>query len=108
MGGCRFSRETAYEKTTSFFFILTIVSWTHTRIYVFFREIIGGVLLIMLDLGRHLHDHYFVHCFFPPALLLLAVLNIFWAFQMIRVVFWRFFKGRAELPFEDAKDKRKA
>lgn len=31
----RFFSETKYKKITIFFFILTIIAWCHTRIYVF-------------------------------------------------------------------------
>ena len=107
MCGCRLLRETRYQTATSVVFLISVLSWFYTRIWVYLTEVVGGLFHVVFNIKSYLQNHYFVHCFFPPALLLLSVLNTFWAFQMIRVIFWRFFKKQLQLPFEDSKGKEK-
>ena len=104
---CRFLRESVYEKGASFFFMITLISWIYTRMYIFARRVIFGILSVLVNLPSDIRKYVFLHYFFCFGLITLFILNIFWTFQLLRVFVWRFVKKDKNLPFEDFKSKNK-
>lgn len=101
----RFFRETRYPTLASFLFVLLMISWIYTRIYTYMAEVLYGIYCNLFEDNYFLKEFYFTHLFFPPALVLLLIINIYWGFQIIRVAVTRFVKKKEGLPFEDKKSK---
>lgn len=106
LNASRFLRESLFPGWASFFFLIMMVSWVYTRIWVYSRHVIWGVAYGALNLTEFTRRFLFMQVFFIPALLGLLILNLFWAFQIFRVFLWRFVKKDKNLPFEDFKRKK--
>lgn len=80
--------------------LMLFLSWGYTRLYTYLSEIF--VPLMKLLVGKF-HKHFYSQIFFIIALNLLLVLNLFWFFQIYRIVYSTFVKKDEVLPFEDNK-----
>lgn len=106
LNAARFLRESLYPGSASVFFLIMMVSWVYTRIWVYCRHIIWGLVYNALNLTEFTRRYLFMQVFFIPALIGLLLLNLFWGFQIIRVFVWRFVKKDKNVPFEDFKTKK--
>ena len=102
----RLLRESVFPQFASFFFIILAGTWLYTRIYIFSKYVLYGLIYNVLNLPPLIHRFLFLHYFFIPALFALFVLNLFWLFQIIRVFLFRFVKKDKNLPFEDFRSKK--
>lgn len=102
----RFLRESHYVNTASFFVVIMTVSWWYTRIWIYSKHILYGLLYNALNLTEFTRRFVFMQVFFIPALFGLLILNLFWFFQICRVILWRFVKKEKMLPMEDFKNKK--
>lgn len=104
--GSRFLRESKFVGSASFLFLIMMVSWFYTRIFVYSRHIVYGLFFNAMNMTEYIRRYLFMQVFFIPALLGLLLLNLFWFFQIFRVFVWRFVKKDKNLPFEDFKTKK--
>lgn len=88
----------------NFTFLMLFLTWGYTRLYTYFAEIFSP--LMQLIFGKF-SDHFFSQFFFVLALNLLLLLNLFWFFQISKILVTLFIKKKAELAFEDAKVEKK-
>lgn len=106
LNAARFLRESLFPGAASFFFLVMLISWIYTRLWIYCRHVIWGLVYNALNLTEFTRRYLFMQVFFIPALIGLLLLNLFWAFQIVRVFVWRFVKKDKNLPFEDFKTKR--
>ena len=106
LNACRFWRESLFPTSASVAFMIMMISWFYTRIFMYAKYVLYGLLFNMLHLSEFVRRFFFVQLFFVPALLALFILNLFWFFQIFRVFVWRFVKKDKNLPFEDFKTKK--
>lgn len=103
----RLLRETVFEKTTVTCFILMAVGWFFTRIGSFLIEVIFPLLKMLTFPRKVFKEFYFTHLFFFTALGLLAVLNIYWFFQIAQIAITKFIKKKNSFGFEDSAGRKK-
>ena len=77
LASSRFFRETCYTGLASFLFVLLMISWMYTRIYTFVYEVLYGIYCNIFEDHYFFKEFYFTHFFFPPALVLLLVINVY-------------------------------
>lgn len=106
LNAARFWRESVFPTSSSVAFMIMMISWFYTRIFLYSKYILYGLLYNVLHLNEFVRRFFFVQLFFIPALLALFGLNLFWFFQIFRVFVWRFVKKDKNLPFEDFKTKK--
>lgn len=102
----RFLRESIHSEWASAAFLIMMCSWFYTRIWVYCKHIVYGLVYNALNLTEFTRRFLFMQVFFIPALLGLLVLNCLWFFQISRVFVWRFVKKDKMLPMEDFKNKK--
>lgn len=102
----RFLRESKYPNVASVLFLIMMVSWFYTRLWVYSKHILYGLVYNALNLTEFTRQFFFMQVFFIPALIGLFILNCFWFFQITRVFLWRFIKKDKCLPMEDYKNKK--
>lgn len=98
----RFLRETNFRKATELTFLSMVVSWFAMRIVGFFWEIILAVIATM---KRGEHEFFMAfpvsHFFFFVALVLLCVLNVFWFYQIMKIVITNVIMKKTKIDYED-------
>ena len=96
-----------YYKIALITFGVCVLSWIHSRLYLFIKEVfIDGFVYSLLRLPKMISEHMPVHWFFLFALLLLLFLNVFWFMQMIKIIYIVYVKRNKQLPFEDHKTQK--
>jgi hypothetical protein len=108
MWASRLLRETRYERATIVAFLLMTVSWFRERVYSFITEIVSKLLMMMIHPHKFMNKFYFSHLFFFTALFVLALLNVYWCFQIMQIAITKFVKKQDKFDFEDAKRKEKS
>lgn len=98
----RFLRETNFRKTTELTFLSMVVSWFGMRIVGFFWEII---LPIIATMKRGEHEFFFSfpvsHFFYFVCMVLLCLLNVFWFFQIMKIVVTNIIMKKTKIDYED-------
>ncbi len=102
----RFFRESKYPHMTSVLFLIMMTSWFYTRIWIYSKYVLYGLVYNVFNLTEFTRQFLFMQVFYIPALIGLFVLNCFWFFQISRVFVWRFVKKDKCLPMEDYKNKK--
>jgi hypothetical protein len=98
----RLLRETNCRKTTEVVFLWMVVTWLLTRVIGYFWEIIWPMLVIIYR-GDHEYFSAFpvVHYFFFFCLMLLAILNVFWFYQILKITVSAIIMKKDKIEYED-------
>lgn len=98
----RLLRETNARKTTHAVFVWMVVTWFLTRVVGYFWEVIWPMLVIIY---RGDHEYFWtfpvVHFFFIVCLTLLAILNVFWFYQILKILMSTVVRQEDKIEYED-------
>jgi hypothetical protein len=97
----RFFRETVFWKVSKALFLLMSVSWLHGRIFGMFWEVLPTVYTLISNANEFTRKFFGVHLFYFSSLFILACLNGFWLFQILKVFVVIFVHGKEKLEYED-------
>lgn len=98
----RFLRETPFKKSTHVVFLAMVFTWLLTRVIGYMWEIIWPILVII---NRGEHEYFFtfpvVHFFYFFCMILLCILNVFWFYQILKILINTVIRKKDKIDYED-------
>lgn len=97
----RFLRETVFQVSSKVMFVLMAISWLHGRVFGLCWEVLPGVYWIVSEPTEFAKQFFILHVFYFSSLFILAILNIFWLFQILKIFVTVFVERKEKLEYED-------
>lgn len=105
----RILRETPFKRTNEAWFMFMVVVWLTNRIIGFFWEIIWPIILAYRRGKLPFYQAFpIAHMFYVFCLVLLCLLNVFWFYQIMKIVVSRIIKGKVKIDYEDRRSAEKS